>query len=637
MIRSWPDLASARRWLIEHRRPFVVGLHMALVVLANHVAFLLRFDGSIPPAHMAVHLRMLPWLLIARGSVFVFFRLYEGLWKYSSIWDLCQIVFGVVVSSTLFVLVLWVPTGVINYPRSVILIDALVLICLLGGARLGRRIFREIRQVKRVGHLRRVLIFGAGDAGEMIVRDMKNNASYDYEPVGFLDDDETKVGRRIHGVAVLGTRKNLPWILNTHGVDEILIAIPSAEPRVIREIVQTLSPFKMHITTLPNLRDLIERSVGVRQIRRLRFDDLLVRAPVGLDTAPLRYLIEGRRVLVTGAGGSIGGELCRQLSALKPESLVLLDRYENGLYAVANDVGADGAENVHPVIGDITDENRLDAVFAEHRPHIVFHAAAHKHVPLMEGNPCEAVKNNVRGTRLVAQASERWGVDRFIMISTDKAVNPVNIMGATKRAAELLVQALTPVSDTSFFTVRFGNVLGSNGSVVLRFLEQIEAGGPVTVTHPEIERYFMSIREAVQLVLHAAATGQTGDTYILDMGEQLRLLDVARDLIRLSGFVPEREIPITFIGLRPGDKLSEELVCPDEESMPWTVEKIIRVSSTAQRSWKDVMNTVQALEKAALQGNTPAIYSGLVELIPECHPAPPSAVRANVDSVARAM
>ena len=607
---------------------------MALVILANHVAFLLRFDGAIPPAHMAVHLRMLPWLLLARGSVFVFFRLYEGLWKYSSIWDLCQIVFGVSVSSALFVLVLWVPTGVINYPRSVILIDALVLICLLGGARLGRRIFREVRQVKRVGHLRRVLIFGAGDAGEMIVRDMKNNPSYDYEPVGFLDDDRAKVGRRIHGVAVLGTRKDLPWILNTQGVDEILIAIPSADPRVIREIVQTLSPFKMHITTLPNLRDLLERSVGVRQIRRLRFDDLLVRAPVGLDTTPLRYLIEGRRVLVTGAGGSIGGELSRQVSALRPESLVLLDRYENGLYTVANDVGAEGAENVHAVIGDVTDENRLDAIFSEYRPHIVFHAAAHKHVPLMEGNPCEAVKNNVRGTRLVAQASERWGVDRFILISTDKAVNPVNIMGATKRAAELLVQALTPVSDTSFFTVRFGNVLGSNGSVVLRFMDQIEAGGPVTVTHPEIERYFMSIREAVHLVLHAAATGQTGDTYILDMGEQLRLLDVARDLIRLSGYVPEREIPITFIGLRPGDKLSEELVCPDEESMPWSVEKIIRVCSATRRSWQDVMSTVQALEKAAVQGNTDGIYSGLVELIPEFHPMSP---RAPVGNVVRAI
>jgi FlaA1/EpsC-like NDP-sugar epimerase len=548
-------------------------------------------------------------------------------------------VFGVAVSSVLFVLVLWVPTGVIQYPRSVILIDGLVLICMLGGARLGRRIFREMRQVKRAGHSRRVLIFGAGDAGEMIVRDMKNNAAYDYEPVGFLDDDQAKVGRRIHGVAVLGTRKDLPWILNTQGIDEILIAIPSAEPRVIREIVQTLVPFKMHITTLPNLRDLLERSVGVRQIRRLRFDDLLVRAPVGLDTTPLRYLIEGRRVLITGAGGSIGGELSRQVSALRPESLVLLDRYENGLYAVANDVaaeGVEGAENVHPVIGDITDENRLDVIFSEYRPHIVFHAAAHKHVPLMEGNPCEAVKNNVRGTRMVAQAAERWGADRFILISTDKAVNPVNVMGATKRAAELVVQAMTPVSDTSFFTVRFGNVLGSNGSVVLRFLEQIEAGGPVTVTHPEIERYFMSIREAVQLVLHAAAVGQTGDAYILDMGEQLKLLDVARDLIRLSGYVPEREIPITFIGLRPGDKLSEELVCPDEESSPWSVEKIIRVSSTSRRSWKDVMLTVQSLEKAALEGNTEGIYSGLVELIPEFHPAPPSSVRAPV-GIARAI
>jgi FlaA1/EpsC-like NDP-sugar epimerase len=613
---------------------------MGLVILANHLAFLLRFDGSIPPAHLAVHLHMLPWLVLARGSVFVFFRLYEGLWKYSSIWDLCQIVFGVAVSSTMFVLTLWVPSGVIQYPRSVILIDALVLICLLGGARLGRRIFREIRQVKRPGHSRRVLIFGAGDAGEMIVRDMKKNAAYAYEPIGFLDDDQSKVGRRIHGVAVLGSRKDLPWILNTQGVDEILIAVPSAEPPVIREIVQTLAPFKMHITTLPNLRDLLlENSVGVRQIRKLRFDDLLVRAPVGLDTAPLQQLIEGRRVLITGAGGSIGGELSRQVNALQPESLVLLDRYENGLYAVVNDVGTAGAgaaQKVHPIVGDITDQNRLDAIFSEYRPHIVFHAAAHKHVPLMEGNPCEAVKNNVRGTRLVAQAAERWGVDRFILISTDKAVNPANVMGATKRAAELVVQALTPVSGTSFFTVRFGNVLGSNGSVVLRFLEQIEAGGPVTVTHPEIERYFMSIREAVQLVLHAAAAGQTGDTYILDMGEQLRLLDVARDLIRLSGYVPEGEIPITFTGLRPGDKLSEELVGCDEESSPWSVEKIIRVSSKTRRSWKDVVRTIRTLEEAAFEGNTDGIYSGLVELIPEFHPAPPGRVRAPV-SVARAI
>jgi FlaA1/EpsC-like NDP-sugar epimerase len=637
MTRPWPELVSIQRWFIEHRRPYVVGLHMAFVVLANHVAHLLRFDGGIPSAQMAVYLQTLPWLLVARGSVFAVFRLYQGLWKYSSVWDLCQIVFAVAMSSAVFVLGLRWPMEVTDYPRSVLLIDALVLISFLGGARLGRRIFREIRQVKRAGHLKRVLIFGAGDAGEMIVRDMKNNPAYDYEPIGFLDDDRAKVGRRIHGVAVLGTRRNLPRILGSQDIDEILIAIPSAEPHVIREIVQTLTPFKIHITTLPNLRDLLEHSVGVRQIRRLRFDDLLVRVPVGLDTAPLRYLIEGRRVLVTGAGGSIGGELCRQLSGLNPESLVLLDRYENGLYAVANEVGADGSENVHAVIGDITDENRLDAIFAEHRPHIVFHAAAHKHVPLMEANPCEAVKNNVRGTRLVAQTSERWGVDRFVLISTDKAVNPVNVMGATKRAAELLVQALTPASDTSFFTVRFGNVLGSNGSVVLRFLEQIEAGGPVTVTHPDIERYFMSIREAIQLVLHATAAGQSGDTYILDMGQQLRLLDVARDLIRLSGYVPEREIPITFIGLRPGDKLSEELVCSDEESRPWAVDKIVRVTSTRQRSWENVMTTVQLLEEAAVLGNADAIYSGLLELIPEFHPGPRSLARPPADHVARAI
>jgi FlaA1/EpsC-like NDP-sugar epimerase len=462
---------------------------------------------------------------------------------------------------------------------------------------------------------KRVLVFGAGDAGELIVRDMKNNAWHGYQPVGFVDDDESKVGHRIHGVPVLGTRADLARILRSHQPHEVLLAIPRAEPVAVRSIVRSLEPFKIPIKTLPNLRDLIDGKTELSQIRSLSVEDLLARAPVGIDPGPVKHLIAGRRVIVTGAGGSIGSELCRQIARLKPASLVMLERYENSLHAIRMELEDARLEfGLHPVVGDVTDRVRVDAVMQQYQPEILFHAAAHKHVPLMEENPCEAIKNNVRGSRLLAEAAERYGVDRFILISTDKAVNPTSVMGASKRLAEQVVHQIAAGSGTSFAVVRFGNVLASNGSVVPRFVEQIKKGGPVTITHPEIRRFFMLIPEAVQLVLHAAAQAQSGATYVLEMGEQVKLLDMARDLIRLSGFVPEEEIPIEFIGLRPGEKLYEELVGRDEDVGPSSVEKILRVTSRTQPA-ADFRDAVSRVETDAAAGRREDVLQALRSLV----------------------
>jgi len=593
-----------QRW----HRPLAIVLQMALVVLSNWVAFLLRFDGDLPPLARVAFWQMLPWLVAIRALTFIPFRLYEGLWRYTSIYDLRAIAGGVCASSLIFVALTQTPLGPPFYPRSVFVVDALLVALLLGGVRMSRRVSVELSQAKPE---KRVLIFGAGDAGELIVRDMKNNAWYTYQPVGFVDDDEGKVGHRIHGVPVLGTRNDLAKILHRCRPHEVLLAIPRAEPAAVRSIVRSLEPFKIPIKTLPNLRDLIDGKTELSQIRSLSVEDLLARAPVGLDPVPVKGLIAGRRVLVTGAGGSIGSELCRQIARLRPTAMVMLERYENGLHAIRMELeDAHQQFGLHPVVGDVTDPGRIAEVMQQYQPEIVFHAAAHKHVPLMEENPCEAIKNNVRGTRVLAEAAEQHGVDRFILISTDKAVNPTSVMGASKRLAELVIQAQAAGSGTSFAVVRFGNVLASNGSVVPRFLEQIKKGGPVTITHPEIRRFFMLIPEAVQLVLHAAAQAESGATYVLEMGEQVKVLDMARDLIRLSGFVPEDEIPIEFVGLRPGEKLYEELVGRDEHVGPSAIEKILRVTSRT-RPDGNFAGAIARLEADAAKGAGEAVLSSL--------------------------
>jgi FlaA1/EpsC-like NDP-sugar epimerase len=604
--------------LSRYRSALVLGLSLVLSALSNYAAFLLRFDGVLPPAHRRPMLQALPILLVLRGASFWLFRLDRGLWRYTGLWDLENIFAAVVLSSAAFLVAVARILAIGPYPRSIYVIDAILLIGLLAGVRLARRIGHDFDWFKTN---ERVLIMGAGDAGEMIVRDMKHNRFYQRRPIGFVDDDVAKVGRAIHGVRVLGTRADLARIIRERQPHEVLVAIPRAEPAQLRSIVRSLESFKLPIKTLPNLRDVISGRAEVTQIRNLALEDLMPRRPIGLDPEPVRRLVHGRCVLITGAGGSIGSELSRQVASLGPSNLVLLDRYENALFERCTDLDANfPAIRYDPVVADIADARRIERLFRESKPEVVFHAAAHKHVPLMEASPAEAVKNNVRGTRLVAEAAARHGAAEFVLISSDKAVNPSSVMGATKRIGEGIVRLLAGSGPTRFVAVRFGNVLGSNGSVTRIFAEQVARGGPVTVTHPEMRRFFMLIPEAVQLVLHAAAICDSGPIFALDMGEPIKVLDLARNLIRLSGFVPDDEIAITFIGVRPGEKLSEELIEEGETAEPTELEKVLKVRPVTPRV-DELGRALPQLELAAERGSDADALAILSALVPSFRPA----------------
>ncbi len=616
MINRLEHRGAVARFIYHYRRPGIVILHAAMVLLSNFLAVFLHLKPSQSVLDFPHYLEMLPWLVAIRIFVFIPFRLFEGMWRYTSLRDLLNIVAAVSLSSYAYYGVLRWGLDAAVYPPSVYLLDWLLLIAFMGGIRLVRRTHRELA---RLVPDKRVLVYGAGDAGEMIVRDMRQNDLY--EPMGFIDDDPAKVGRRIHGVKVLGTRDALPAIMVNQKPDAVIVAIPRARPSTVREIVRALEPYKVPIQTLPSLPDLIDGRVTVSQIRTLAVEDLLERVPLGLDVQPVRHLIAGKRVLITGAGGSIGSELARQVAALGPAAVVLLDRYENGLHSLTVEPCWQNARcRTHAVVGDVSDAARMISVLATHRPEIVLHAAAHKHVPLMESNACEAVRNNVGGTRALVEAALRFGVDRFILISTDKAVNASSVMGATKRVAELLVQSMGADGTGIYSAVRFGNVLASNGSVVPQFLAQIEAGGPVTVTHPEMRRYFMLIPEAVHLVLQAATLAKGGDTFVLEMGEQIKVLDLARNLIRLSGLVPEEDIAIDFVGLRPGEKLSEELIGDDETSEPTPAEGILRVQLSTPPEWHTFTRQMVELEKLAEAGDDAAVINKLSQLVPRYRP-----------------
>ena len=608
------------------RLTFVVLSHLALIPWTNYLGFWLRFDGNIPPLILASFVTTLPWLIVVRGLLFLPFGLYSGLWRYTGIWDLTRIVLAVFTSSLVLYAFIQPQFGPGLYPRSIIVIDSLLLVCALGGLRILRRTLPLLLSPKQG---RRVLVIGAGDAGDMIVREMLKGGSY--LPVGFIDDDPAKQGRTIHGVKVLGSTAELPKIVASTRAVEALVAIPSASPARVRSFVQLLEGHPVPITTLPSLKELVDARVGIKQIRPLAIEDLLSRNQVALNMDGLRRLVKGHRVLVTGAGGSIGSELCRQIASLEPSDLILYERYENSLHAAANDLLDRGVGScVRTIVGDVTDAARVRAVFAQYRPSLVFHAAAHKHVPLMEANPCEAIKNNVVGTQVVGNAARDFGADRFVLISTDKAVNPSSVMGASKRVAELIVQTLgAEGSGTRFVTVRFGNVLGSNGSVIPRMLDQIRAGGPITVTHPEIRRYFMLIPEAVQLVLQAAALAHEREIFVLDMGEQIRVLDLARNLIRLSGLIPHEDIPIAFIGLRPGEKLHEELAGDGEALEPAAVEKVLRVRAKTPVDPEQLRRELATLVDWATLGQSNDVLLTLRRIVPNFTPQSAPLSRVN--------
>jgi FlaA1/EpsC-like NDP-sugar epimerase len=607
-----------RHLIVHGQRALIIALHLILAAAANWCAFWLRFDGSIPEWAVALQLEALPILLVLRAVSLVYFHSYESVWRYTGIWDLRNLGLATLCSTVAFYAAIRWGLGLTSYPRSVYIIDALLMLLLAGGMRVAPRILREFLPSQRG---RRVLLYGAGDAGEVIVRDLRSSAFEGYSPVGFVDDDPEKMGRRIHGVRVLGTTAHLSQIMEKVAPHVVLVTIPNVDPAVLRSLVRTLAPYRATIKIIPNLRGLMDGKIELNQIRNLAVEDLLKRDPVEFGDESIQQLFAGKRVMVTGAGGSIGSELCRQIAACQPAMLVLYERYENNLYAINNELVRQGhQQRIAATIGDVTDELRLTSVMALHRPHIVLHAAAHKHVPLMEASPCEAAKNNVGGTRLVAHSAHRHGVERFIFISTDKAVNPTSVMGATKRVAEMVVQEIGQMSATCFATVRFGNVLGSNGSVVPLFLDQIKAGGPVTVTHPEVRRYFMLISEAVQLVLQAAAHAKSGATYVLDMGEQIQVLELARNLIRLSGYMPDDEIPITFVGLRPGEKLYEELVGSGETVEPSGVKKLQRVTPCPLPPNVEFAADIMTLARFAQLQNTESVIETICKLVPTFQP-----------------
>ena len=616
-ITFWTTLSS---FVSKWRKPIIVVVDVGLIILANYLAFFLRYDGSIPGRELVTFEQTVLGLVAIRGVVFALFGFNESLWRYTSLWDLQTILKGVLLSTVVFYgWVYWI-MEVDSYPRSIFAIDAILLVGFLAGVRLSSRVFRDKAVFLKK---RKVLVVGAGDSGERVVREMKTRSEFNCEPIGLIDDNIALLSQRIHGVRVLGTVADIPKLVEGLRPEVVVVASSNATPEFLRDLVIKLEPYEVSIKTLPTKGELLADQSTVSQMRNISVLDLLSRAPIDLDNEATRQMIRGKRVLITGAGGSIGSELARQISLFDPQTLLLYERHENSLYNIHKELDDQQlAFPVIPLLGDVTDTHRLCAVLEQYKPQVLFHAAAHKHVPLVELNPLEAVKNNCLGTRVTAEAANLYGVEQFVHISTDKAVNPSSVMGATKRVAELIIQDIARTSKTRFLLVRFGNVLGSSGSVILRFQEQIRSGGPVTVTHPEIRRYFMLIPEAVQLVLQAATIGKQGHIYILDMGEQIKVLDIARSLIRLSGFVPGRDIPIRFVGLRPGEKLYEELVGEGELATSSRLDKILQIRTTSPPDFATFKGKLVALESAIQRDEASLVIERLKEVVPTFRTCP---------------
>lgn len=538
---------------------------LAACALAWMIAFLLRFNFEIPPFYLDTALHTLPWVVSANGALFVILGLYRGIWRFASLPDLRRIVLAAGAAAVA------VPTLMtmlqIGVPRSVFVISPVFLVMMMGGSRFAYRAWKE-RSLTALADADRepVFVLGSNEAAVNLIKELARSPQWRVR--GVLDDDVTRHGRELQGVKVLGGLDQLAAYSASLSVLHAIIAMPEATHAKRRRALETAREAGLQILTVPSYDDLLSGRVTISQIRNVELDDLLGRDPVQLDTSGLRSWIENQVVLITGAGGSIGSELARQIARYQPRRLILFELSEFALYAMEQEFAARHPElPVTCAIGDVKDKSRIGQVLAAHRPNALFHAAAYKHVPLMErDNPGQAVLNNVLGTHVLAAAAIESGVEKFIFISTDKAVNPTNVMGASKRLAELVCQAHQRAASTRFVTVRFGNVLGSTGSVIPKFREQIARGGPVTVTHPEITRFFMSIPEAVQLVMQAGLMGKGGEIFVLDMGEPVKIADLAREMVRLSGFT-ENDIKIVFTGLRPGEKLYEEVLAADENSL----------------------------------------------------------------------
>ena len=604
--------------MINIRSFLVFAFDLAAVLVAWIGAFMLRFNLEWPRAFHAEIFYGALILMVVQLAACRWAGLYRGMWSFASLPDLRRLIRAVGVS-VIAVLALAAFDGPwLLIPRSIVLLYPLLLIMMMGGGRIAWRLWKESRLLPVSDAERKpVVIVGAGTAGAMLLRELAR--SPDWKVVALVDDDRHKRGLELSGCRVEGATADLPVILRRHGARHVILAMPSASAEALQAVTRLATEAGAALFTIPGLAELMSGRVAINMMRPVRIEDLLGRESVRIDNDNVRDMLTGKRILVTGAGGSIGSELCRQLSRFEPACIVLLETSELALYMIEQWFGEHRPEvPIVRLAGDVKDESRMVQVFAEHRPQVVFHAAAYKHVPLMEvGNAWQAVRNNVLGTLVVARAARDAGADRFVLISTDKAVNPTNVMGATKRIAEMVCEVLqNGPGTTRFHIVRFGNVLGSTGSVIPKFQAQIAHGGPVTVTHPEINRYFMSIPEAAQLVLQAAAMGQGGEIFVLDMGAPVKIVDLARNMIRLSGFT-EDEIHIEFTGLRPGEKLYEELLADAEETLPTPHEKL-RIARS--RAVPDGLYDGVLTWLAQAPQEDEAVRTGLKRWVPEYEP-----------------
>jgi len=617
----------------------ILSLDVLLLACAWYGAYLVRFEFNIPQQFFKSFKVVLPLILIVKIISFYFFDLYRGMWRYTSIADLLNVIKATSISSLLVISLVLFSTSFIGFPRSVFVIDWCLSILFISGFRLGVRLYFEHESKRKpwraaletlFGSSRRkipgsknLVIIGAGDCGEKIYREIRDNAALRYNVVGFLDDNPAKVGMKIHGIPVVGYIEDIEVAARNLGADEALIAIPSASSQEMRGIVAHCEKSSVTFKTIPGMGELINGKVTVKAIREVAYQDLLGREVIKLDEKQIGGYLQKKRVLVTGAGGSIGSELCRQICRFRPDKIILYERAESALYELELELKRNFRDiEVVGLLADVRDRRQLQKGFEATKPQVVFHAAAYKHVPMLELQPWKAIKNNVQGTRNVVEYAHEFGVERFVYVSTDKAVRPVNIMGTSKRVAEMLVQGQNGcgLSDTRYMIVRFGNVAGSVGSVVPLFRKQIEKGGPVTVTHPEITRYFMTIPEACQLILQAGAMGDGGEIFILDMGTPIKISDMARDLIRLSGFEPDIDIKIEYIGLRPGEKLYEELITEGEGIIPTGHEKIMVLSGTECNM--DLLNGgIDELARLAYEQDPQKIRDKLQEIVPEYIPS----------------
>lgn len=598
--------------LLGHLRNRYLFLFDLLVLpLATWLAFVIRLNPhDLSPYNVVIVMSMLITALL-KPLVFQLWGLYGYYWPFAGFDEALRIVIAALAAElfqTGIVFSLTHITGVPSLPRSIPFLDLFLTLIFFAGPRFGLRwLYHRLHRRERRDSptMQRVLIAGAGEAGLLTAREIQQNPVLGFRPVGFVDDDPNKQWLRINGVQVVGRVEDIPDLIQARKVDQVFIAIPSAPPDVIRQITELCRSKGVTPSILPGMSQLVSGHVEMQRFRKVQLEDLLARQPIHTDTSGVRKLLKGKRILVTGAGGSIGSELCRQIARCEPAQLLLLGHGENSIFGITNELYRDfPALTVQPVIADIREVARLERIFERFHPEAIFHAAAHKHVPLMEDNPEEAVTNNVLGTRNLLDLAESHAVEVFVMISTDKAVRPTSVMGATKRVAEQLVQAAAHRTGRCFVAVRFGNVLGSRGSVVPYFQEQIERGGPVTVTHPEIKRFFMTIPEAVQLVLQAAILGQGGEIFVLDMGEPVKIVDLARDLIRLAGLREGQDIEIVFTGLRPGEKLFEELFLKEETHHRTAHEKVF-VSENGVCAFTDEKAAqIQKLIEAAYVGDS---------------------------------